>query len=50
LFSLGLNKGSSKRKTTTRKKVFRIEFDATHDFDKLFTKGKVNASTVDVKL
>ncbi|XP_028391090.1 condensin complex subunit 2-like [Dendronephthya gigantea] len=36
----GLNKGNSKRKTTTRKKVFRIEFDATHDFKKLFSKGR----------
>ena len=22
--------------------MFRIDFDATHDFDKLFSKGKVN--------
>ena len=42
LFSLGLNKGNTKRKPTARKKVFRINFDEAHDFDKLFSKGKVN--------
>ena len=42
IFCPGLNKGNTKRKTTTRKKMFRIDFDATHDFDKLFSKGKVN--------
>lgn len=41
-FCVGLNKGSAKRKNAVRKKVFQIDFDATHEFDKMFSKGKVN--------
>ena len=33
--------GAEKKTKTPRKKAFRIDFDESHDFNKLFSKAKV---------
>ena len=45
--ALGLGKSGSKtKKNGTRKEPFRIDFNASHDFDKIFSQGKVRCNNM----